>query len=429
MRAHVIHSLGVMAALVGAMCSLPNLAKAADTSTNCTPKEFETAAVSVARWLGEFEKSGKQYQDLIATGDDRQKLFKDAEEALSKLLPSPEVTAVLAEIQSRVSKEEKTLESLKDLKKQMDEETRDLVQQLPALLEQSGQRKTVAGEQICQFQTEILAKIDAGFQSAQRKMLSILEKAKSFKEEAKSLSDAQFSSTTCPEKPRSELEAVCASKVLPLSDVTLDAEAAATLRALEEALKVSGNATLTSAASPGPMPKDAVFRRTNGDEIRYGIATSVMRYHVLRDPNEPGRQRSYDGHLDTLSGDIGFQVTYAPNRKGLHWYSANGQGLQIVSFGGLLLTQLHPSDPKAETSLSLLGLLGFLDDTIGVGLGFDLYRAVPIKGAEGRAVAQTGLLAWATSSTGEVTPENMLFVITLNASGVAAALFSKQGEK
>jgi hypothetical protein len=111
----------------------------------------------------------------------------------------------------------------------------------------------------------------------------------------------------------------------------------------------------------------------------------------------------------------------------------SGESLQIIGFGGMLLMEPHFSNPnnRHKTSLSLAGVVSLLNDSIGLAIGVDLYRAIPIRSADGSTRynhAETGLLGWALSPTGEFTPENVMFLVTLNASSVLGSLFKDGGE-
>ena len=61
--------------------------------------------------------------------------------------------------------------------------------------------------------------------------------------------------------------------------------------------------------------------------------------------------------------------------------------------------------------------LGFFENAISIGVGVDLYRGIPVLGANGSAgagTAHTGVLSWAFSPEGEVTPENVFVLLSLS---------------
>ncbi len=192
--------------------------------------------------------------------------------------------------------------------------------------------------------------------------------------------------------------------------------------ALSETSNAENILTRESSLAANAAASKERIETARGDVIRYGLTATMLRFHVLRDPALPGRERSYEPELDVVPGEFGFQVTVAPHYSPLCLRTRDGKPFQVMSIGGMFLVD---PDAGGHSSWSVAGLLSFLNDTIGVGIGFDLYRAIPVRGADGQpgsAVAHTGLLSWATSATGEMTPENLLFLVTLNASSVAKAL-------
>ena len=92
-----------------------------------------------------------------------------------------------------------------------------------------------------------------------------------------------------------------------------------------------------------------------------------------------------------------------------------------MSWGGGLLAQID-NQRFERGGLSVAATLGFFEDTVGFGMGFDLYRGIPVAspvGDEKGGTAYTGVLAWGLARDGEVTPENVFAVVTLNLAQLA----------
>lgn len=183
----------------------------------------------------------------------------------------------------------------------------------------------------------------------------------------------------------------------------------------------------TTEAKEDAKPNEV--RDKHGDKISYGLTLSLLRYRVTRDRSRPGRERDYQPSLDFVPPQIGFQVTVSPNISPMR-QRLDGKYFQWMSVGGMLLTEPRVGDTNHRTSLTLAAVVSFLEDTIGFGVGFDMYRAIPIRAADGKSgppFANTGLLSWATSRSGEVTAENLSFLVTFNAATIATLLSGSTG--
>ena len=168
---------------------------------------------------------------------------------------------------------------------------------------------------------------------------------------------------------------------------------------------------------------------TNGARLSWELAASLLRFHTQRSENLPGRVRTFRPRLELIPGEVGFQFLVEPS--GLPWRMnrKNGESLQLMSWGGLLLASLGEDDAFERGSLSLAATVSFFENNIGLGLGFDLYRGIPVLGSDGTPggdTAFTGVLAWAFAHEGEVTAENAFFVVTLNLSNLVTALSGKE---
>ncbi len=176
------------------------------------------------------------------------------------------------------------------------------------------------------------------------------------------------------------------------------------LRAQEEL-----NRATPTASSRVPSNKSS-HQFENGDRLHYGPTVTLLRFSVARDPDEAGRYRDYEPRWEFVPPEFGFQFVYQPHNE--PWrYST----FQLMSVGGMLLARID-TDDVSRGSLSLAATIGFFEETVGFALGTDLYRGLPIEGADGQsgsATAYTGLLAWSLSPQGEVTPENVFFAVTL----------------
>lgn len=167
---------------------------------------------------------------------------------------------------------------------------------------------------------------------------------------------------------------------------------------------------------------------SNGARLSWGVTGSLLRFRTERNPNLPGGDRNFRPRFEFVPAEAGFQFLSEPD--GLPWrlQLKDGGSVQIVSWGGMLLAGLGEDSDVERGNLSLAATLAFFDNTIGLGAGFDLYRGIPVLGADGTSggdTAFTGALAWALSPEGEVTAENAFLVVTINLSTLIDAVSGK----
>lgn len=193
--------------------------------------------------------------------------------------------------------------------------------------------------------------------------------------------------------------------------------AALRLAAMAQEAETPGAADRGAAAAVVPPAQSTLeeieFRR--GDKLRYGPTISLLRFSVARDRAEPGRYRNYEPQLEFIPAEFGFAFVYQPHNRPWRINRKGNGTFQLISVGGMLLTSIDKND-VSRGSLSLAATLGFFQDIVGLGIGLDLYRGIETAGpggAVGKDTAYTGLLAWSLSPRGEVTPENVFFVVTL----------------
>jgi hypothetical protein len=182
-----------------------------------------------------------------------------------------------------------------------------------------------------------------------------------------------------------------------------------------------------AAAGTPPTPQDGNSVDLEAGELRYGLTGSILRFSATRPDNEPARTRNYSPALDVIPPEIGFQFTYRPKtRPWLQNRLSNGR-FQLMSAGGILLLRLGDME-KRQGGLGLAATLSFFEESLGLGVGVDLYRGIPTLGTNGVAgdgTAYTGLLAWAFVKEGEVTPENAFVLVSFNLSGLVGAFTQK----
>jgi hypothetical protein len=168
---------------------------------------------------------------------------------------------------------------------------------------------------------------------------------------------------------------------------------------------------------------------SNGARLSWGITGSLLRFQTQRSENLPGRSRNFRPRYEFVPGEAGFQFLVEPASSPWRLQLKNGETLQLMSWGGLLLASLGEDKALERGSLSLGATLVFFRNAIGLGGGFDLYRGIPVRGADGAPggdTAFTGVLAWALAQEGEVTAENAFVVVTVNLSSVIGALTGKE---
>lgn len=177
------------------------------------------------------------------------------------------------------------------------------------------------------------------------------------------------------------------------------------------------------AETPDPK-KQAEIEFESGGRLRYGLSVSLLQLAVSRSESEPGRLRNYEPKLEVLPSEIGFQFTHQPVGPPWRFTKKDGGTFQLMSWGGMLLTKIDKRE-LAQGAIRLGLTLNFFENVVGLGAGFDLYRGIPIRGADGiagSATAYTGLLSWAFSPEGEVTPENVFVVLTFGLDPIVRAL-------
>jgi hypothetical protein len=182
----------------------------------------------------------------------------------------------------------------------------------------------------------------------------------------------------------------------------------------------AANAAKPSVAPSGGLASDTPeFLLTNQGRIRWGAGLSLLRLSFSRQDDEPGRIRNFTPKLERIAPEIGFQFAYSP--PGSPWRLRGQNGIrstnfQMMSIGGALLVRLSDQD-VSRGGISLAAILGFFEDRVSLGIGFDVYRGIAIADAEhsrGGATAYTGLASWAFAREGELTPENVFIVVSVN---------------
>lgn len=179
------------------------------------------------------------------------------------------------------------------------------------------------------------------------------------------------------------------------------------------------------AADAGADPKKSEeVEFENGSRLRYGVTVSILQLTFTRSESEPARLRNYAPKLDFIPPEVGFQFTHQPAAAPWRYRLRDGRLFQLMSWGGMMLVQLDKPG-RAQGALRLGATLNFFENTIGLGLGVDLYRGIPVMGpggAIGTGTAYTGLLSWAFTKDGEVTPENVFVVVTFGLDRLVNAL-------
>jgi hypothetical protein len=160
---------------------------------------------------------------------------------------------------------------------------------------------------------------------------------------------------------------------------------------------------------------------SNGDHVSYGLSLSLLRFSTSRRIDEPSRQRNYTPAVELVPAEFGFQFLYQPEGSPWRQRRVGGGQFQMIGVGGVFLARVD-NQRFERGGLALAGMFSFFDDSIGVGAGFDLYRGIPVEGPDGEpggATAYTGLLAWGLAKEGELTPENVFVVLSVNLAAVA----------
>jgi hypothetical protein len=161
----------------------------------------------------------------------------------------------------------------------------------------------------------------------------------------------------------------------------------------------------------------------DGSALRCGVTTTLIKLQATRRASDRARLREYEFGLAKLPLDLGFQFSYRPNLFPWRIKISDSEGFQLISIGGTLAVKMD--DQISSQSEITVGVIGsFFDESVSLGIGFDLYRGIPVLGSDGvtsgAGTAPTGLLAWAWSRHGELTPENLSLLLTVNLSKLAA---------
>jgi hypothetical protein len=179
------------------------------------------------------------------------------------------------------------------------------------------------------------------------------------------------------------------------------------------------------AATRGPQPQtpapqsQATTSLANQGTFKYGPALTLLRLGFSRHEDEPARERNYVPRLEKIAPEIGFQFVYSPAGPPWRWRTKEGRHdghFQFLSVGGAFLIRLSDQD-VSRGGVSLAAVAGFFDNAVSLGIGFDIYRGIPVadvNGARGAATAYTGVASWAFSREGEVTPENVFLLFSVN---------------
>jgi hypothetical protein len=199
--------------------------------------------------------------------------------------------------------------------------------------------------------------------------------------------------------------------------------------AARRALAPSPQERARAALLDSPASSGAGVVLSTGERLSWGVTGSLLRFRTERNPDLPGRSRNFRPRFELIPAEAGFQFLSEPD--GLPWrlQLKDGGSVQIVSWGGMLLFGLGQDSDVERGNLSLAATLAFFENTIGLGAGFDLYRGIPIQGADGTSggdTAFTGVLAWALAPEGEVTAENAFAVVTVNLTKLIDAISGKR---
>jgi len=181
-------------------------------------------------------------------------------------------------------------------------------------------------------------------------------------------------------------------------------------------------------SSASGMTTSNVFQQkfVGGATLSYGVTLSLLRLSSTRPSNAPGRTREYTPGVEVLPAEFGFQFTYGPQSAPWRFDVADPTKprFQLMTVGGVILGRVDDR-ARGQGNISLAATLGFFENAISIGVGVDLYRGIPIQGANGAAgagTAHTGILAWAFSPEGEVTPENIFVLLSLSLSRIVGSV-------
>ena len=159
----------------------------------------------------------------------------------------------------------------------------------------------------------------------------------------------------------------------------------------------------------------------NGDRVSYGVTLAAVRLRATRDPSQDARERDYQPEAEFVPTLLGLRVVYEPSPSPWRIRTA-GEPLQLIGIEFALY--LEKADGNALESLSAGVGLTLMEGLLGVGLAFDVYRQVPVKGGH----AETGIMPWALSRGGEVTAENVSVMVTIGLEPIVKALTGSTDE-
>lgn len=191
--------------------------------------------------------------------------------------------------------------------------------------------------------------------------------------------------------------------------------------------------TRASADKDSPQQAAPAGRKVtlpDGSDFNYGLTVSLFRLSVARLDDEAARMRNYSPKFEALPAEFGFQFTYRPNGSPWRLRTSSKNDFQLMSVGGILLARVN-NDNFSQGEVGVAATWQFLEDSVGIGLGFDLYRGVAVQGPDGQrgeGTAYTGLFSWALARDGEITPENVFVLLTVNVAGLAGKISSKGSE-
>lgn len=172
----------------------------------------------------------------------------------------------------------------------------------------------------------------------------------------------------------------------------------------------------TSAKASGPKTDEEAS--TERGDYRWGLTGTLLRLRATRDWPSSALGRTHHLDLEVVPGEFGFQFTYRPHTAWFELHKKDGRPFQLMSIGGMLLTQLN-REHTARTSLTIAFTMSFLEDTLVLGVGIDLYRGIPLTGEQ---TAPTGVLGWAWSRRGEFTTENFSLLVGINLAAFASRI-------
>lgn len=189
------------------------------------------------------------------------------------------------------------------------------------------------------------------------------------------------------------------------------AAAAIAVAVVVGATSAAAQATAAAPNTPRTPAANSGTATTRAGIWSWGLGVNLLRLGVLRRPEEPGYRRNYEAQLNWLSPQFTFQVTLQPDIR--PWRQPT---MQAMSVSGVLIAGVDTTNArKSEIALGLT--VDFLNGIVGVGVALDLYRGVPVRSGAGEAgmdVAPTGLFSAAFLRDGEVTPENIFFLLNIN---------------